>query len=184
MRRLLILLAALSLVGCGTQREASDLLTPRSPARLTFQAFVPAGVGLFSPVNWRREVRPPPGIFEISSGAAVMAGWAYERSEPLPRTGSELARARERLLEEVLRRDPMFELRSVRTQRVAGAPAIEIAGEQTVLRRRLRVRSVHVFKGRVEYVMEALAPPADFERVDREAFAPLLRTLQLAGRIG
>ena len=46
---------------------------------------------------------------------------------------------------------------------VAGAPAIDVDGEQVLSRRDLRTRSVHVFDGETEYVIEAIAPPADYD---------------------
>ena len=65
--------------------------------------------------------------------------------------------------------------------RVAGAPAIELVGEQSIEKRLLRTRSVHVFRAGTEYVIEALAPPASFGRVDAQVLGPLLDSLSLKG---
>jgi hypothetical protein len=56
-----------------------------------------------------------------------------------------------------------------------------VRGEQTVSQRLLRTRSVHVFDGDVEYVIEAIAPPADYDVVERGVLTPLLSSLELSG---
>jgi hypothetical protein len=136
-----------------------------------------------APANWPRRPLKAPGVFSMQSADARVASFAYARSESLPRTSAQLAAASGRLIERVRTRDPSFQLERSRTLRVAGAPAIEILGAQTIARRRLETRSLHVFRGRVEYVVEALAPPADFELVDRRVLEPLLESLRLTGRI-
>lgn len=185
MRRSVCLLAsalALALAGCGSERQrAPDLLSVRPPFGAVPVSFPDAGMSFAAPANWRREPRRPPGVFALASGEAQVVGWAYERKEPLPRRGRRLESARKRLVARVRRLG--FRVAAAKTGELDGAPVIEIAGEQTISRRRLRVRSVHVFRGEAEYVIEALVPPARFELVDREVLAPLLRTLELTGRI-
>ena len=44
-------------------------------------------------------------------------------------------------------------------------------------------RSVHVFEGEVEYVIEAIAPPARFRLVDERVLTPILDSLELEGEI-
>jgi hypothetical protein len=66
---------------------------------------------------------------------------------------------------------------------VGGAPPNEFRGRQRIGGRRMQVRSVHVYRGRAEYVVEALAPRGQFSRVDREVLEPLLRSLEASGRI-
>jgi hypothetical protein len=106
-------------------------------------------------------------------------GWAYARAEPLPRRGPALDSAREALAAEVMRRDPRFQPAGSRVLDVAEAPAVEVTGSQTVSKRRLRVRSVHLFRKGMEIVVEALAPPGEFAGVDAEVLEPLLRSLRL-----
>ena len=65
------------------------------------------------------------------------------------------------------------------TREIVNAPAIDIEGEQVISRRRLRTRSVHIFKGDVEYVIEAIAPLPDYALVERGVMEPLLNSLQL-----
>ena len=66
---------------------------------------------------------------------------------------------------------------------MGGAPAIDVEGEQTLSRRDLRTRSVHVFFGDVEYVIEAIAPPEDYGLVERRVMDPLLDSLELEGEV-
>ena len=121
-----------------------------------------AGMEFSHPRNWRLRRRDLPAAFELTSGEAAIAGWAYAREEDLPEPGAQLESARERLVEAIEERDPEFRVRSAEATEVAGAPAIDVRGDQVIAERRLRTRSVHVFEGEVEYVIEALSPPADF----------------------
>ena len=129
------------------------------------------------------ERRPAPGVFRAVVGQAVVSTFAYRRREPLPRGREELRAAQQRLVREIRRRDRRFRVIRVRLTRAGGAPAIEVLGTQTLSRTRLRTRSVHAFKGRGEYVLEMLAPPARFEAAQARFFDPLLRSLRLSGRI-
>ena len=109
-----------------------------------------------------------PGVFELVSGEAVVAGWAYPRDEPLPETAAQLEGAKEpaaRARSRSATPTTAFERAVVRE--VAGAPAIDVARRAGALdASRLRTRSVHVFEGDVEYVIEAIAPPRDYDVVD------------------
>jgi hypothetical protein len=175
---------ALGLAACGNDRtEPADLFTPKPPVGKREARFPQAGMRFSAPANWPLERRADPGVFSLASGQAVVAGWAYRRREPLPRTSQDVRQASERLVEDVRERDPRFLVRAADSRRVDGNPAVEIRGEQEISRRRLRTRSVHVFRGEVEYVLEALAPPDEFARVNREVFEPLLRSLSVSGRV-
>jgi hypothetical protein len=180
----LLALAALA-AGCGNERQpAADPTAVAAPAGAETVRFRNAGVSFDAPRNWELREREAPQVFSLSSGAAFVTGFAYPRSEPLPDTDAELAAAERRLVRQVRERDEDFDLARARTIEVAGARAIELRGTQTLSNRRLATRSVHVFEGSVEYVFEAIAPPgAAFARTDREVLAPLLRSLELSGRI-
>ena len=65
-------------------------------------------MALERPANWRLRRRDAPGVFELLSGEAVVAGWAYPREEPLPEDEAELEAAKDRLVEAIEERDPEF----------------------------------------------------------------------------
>ena len=181
---LLLLLPLCLLAACGEEQEPAprvfDVKAPRGERRAEFPT---AGMALDRPRNWKLRRRDPPGVFELLSGEAIVAGWAYERDEPLPETDAQLEAARDRLLEAIAARDPDYRVLSAETTEVAGSPAIDVTGEQVVSRRRLRTRSVHVFEGDVEYVIEAIAPPRDHRLVDTRVLEPLLGSLELEGEV-
>jgi hypothetical protein len=175
----------LLLAACGKEQEpAPRVFAVKAPRGERSTDFPNAGMTVVRPRNWKLRRREAPGVFELLSGEATVSAWAYPREEDLPETDAQLEAARGRLLDAVEERDPDFRLRSAVTTEVAGAPAIEVRGDQVLSRRRLRTRSVHVFDGQVEYVIEAIAPPSDFGRVDTGVLAPLLRSIELTGEVG
>ena len=175
----------LLLAGCGEEPDDPPrLFEVKAPRGSTSADFPRAGVSLDHPANWRLRRRDAPGVFELVSGEAVVAGWAYPREESLPETDEELEAARERLVDAIEERDPEYRiLSSLSGGEVANAPALEISGAQVIANREVRTRSVHVFKGEVEYVIEAIAPPRDFELVERQVLGPLLESLELDGEV-
>ena len=185
--RLLPVLAgccALLLASCGKEQEpAPPVFEVQPPKGEQNVRLVGAGMEFSHPRNWRLSRRQLPAAFELTSGGATIAGWAYAREEELPVSDAELETAKDRLLEAIEERDPEFEVRSAETTEVAGAPAIDVEGEQVIAERRLRTRSVHVFEGTVEYVIEALSPPEDYPLVNGRVLEPLLRSLELEGEI-
>ena len=76
-----------------------------------------------------------------------------------------------------------YKLAGARTLRVDGGRAVELLGDQDLSNTRLRTRSLHVFKGRAEYVIELTAAAADFRYLDRAVYRPIRRTLRLTGKI-
>lgn len=178
------LLAAVVLVACGTER--TTLPDPNAPPTGASREidFPRAGLSLRlrRPITVSR--RPAPAVFRFSlPSGAVVSALAYRRTEPLPRSPASLREARKRLTRAARGRDPRFRLQSARVVRVAGAPGVEVVGTQTLSGGRLETRSVHLFKGTAEYVFELIAPRADFGKVDRSVFSPMLRTLRLTGRV-
>ena len=170
------------LAACGEEPDdpprVFDVKTPRGSRPAEFPE---AGMAFTRPRNWTIRRREPPGVFELVSGEAVVAGWAYTRVEPLPETDAELEGAKDRLQDAIHDRDPDYRIESTVIRELANAPAVDITGEQVLSRRTLRTRSVHVFKGDVEYVIEAIAPARDYGRVERGVMEPLLRSLELEG---
>jgi hypothetical protein len=170
--------------GCGAERAEpvapGAVAEPAGERALEFRA---AGMRLRAPANWRIERRQAPAVFTLRSGTALVSGFAYRREEPLPRSGAELDAAERRLVAQVRERDPAVRGLVAKAARVDGALAIELRAEQTISRRRLRTRSLHVFRGEAEYVVEALAAPDDFALVDERVLDPLLDSLELSGRV-
>jgi hypothetical protein len=172
------------IAGCGNDApERADVAAVATPAGATERAIPRVGMTFTAPENWGFQEREAPGAFALFSGSAAVSGFAYRRREPLPRSRTELEEARTRLVEEVLERDPDFDLEKAEETRHARRPAVEIVGTQVLSRRKVRTRSVHIYAGRVEYVLEALAPPEDFETVSRRVLDPLLESLRVTGRV-
>jgi hypothetical protein len=185
MRRPPVLAALLALTlaagGCGYDRTpAPDTATPLAPQGSARLRFPDAGVTLAAPGRWDQAPGQAPLVATMSSGRATVAVWRFARGEPLPRSADDMRRARRDLLKAVKARDPSFRERSVRIRRVGGHRALEVRGTGTVEGQARGVRSLHVFAFGGEVVVDGLAPPGDFARVDREVFAPVMRSLRLA----
>lgn len=171
------------LAACGEEQEpAPDVFAVKEPNGAKREVFRSAGIELERPANWKIRRRDPPGVFEILSGEALVAGWAYPREEPLPETASQLDAAARRLTEAIVERDSSFRVRRAEPSSVGDSLAIDILGTQRISKRKLRTRSVHVFEGNVEYVFEALAPPRPFKRTNK-VLAQILRTLEVSGEL-
>ena len=184
MRPLAILLPlALALASCGNERAeapASRVAGNDPVKRVEFPRY---GVQVSVPTTASVERTARPGVFRLFLGQPLISMFAYPREEQIPRERDDLKVARRRLLKEVKRRDPDYELISSRLTELGGARAIELLGDQRISRGQLRTRSVHVYKRDAEYVIELLAPLAEFDRTDREVFEPLLRSLELSGKV-
>lgn len=185
--RVLALAAVLSaclLAACGTEKT----VLPDPDAAPTGASreirFPKAGMTVRLRLPIRVTRRPAPAVFRFSMpSGAVVSALAYKRKEPVPSTARELRQARKRLVDAVRRRDPTFTLESARPVRIAGAPGVEIVGTQKLSGGRLTTRSLHLFRGSAEYVLELIAEGKSFAKVDRSVFSPMLRTLDLTGRV-
>jgi len=171
---------------CGTERatvpDPNSLLPDLTTTRTV--DFPRAGMSLRvqRPVGLVR--RRPPEVFRVSlPSGAVVAVLAYRRKEPVPSSPSALRAARRRLVAAVRKRDPEFRVASSGIVRAGGARGVEVVGTQSLSGGRLETRSVHLFKGVGEYVLELIAPRADFGPADERVFSPLLRSLELTGRV-
>ena len=170
-------LLAGAITGCGTKPlPAPDPLKVREPGREVRMRDPRTGLRFTAPLNWVKRIRTNPGIFRIASGSAEVSGWAYPRTERLPKTRAELATARDALVAEARKRNASFQLTSSAITKVKGWPAIELRGTQRILGRRVETRSVHVFRAG-EYVFEALAPSGSFAVANEKVLVPLLRSL-------
>ena len=179
---LLVVICVPLLASCGEEPdEPPRIFNVKTPHGSRPAEFPEAGMTFTRPRNWTIHGRESPGVFELVSGEAVVAGWAYMRVEPLPETAAQLEGAKNRLIGAIKERDPDYRVERAVVREVAGAPAIDVRGEQTISQQLLRTRSVHVFDGDVEYVIEAIAPPADYDVVERGVLTPLLGSLELSG---
>lgn len=182
MRRRLALIATAALLGgCGTaEHPAPDVTTPASPAASRI-ADVPAlGLRLTVPANWRLDRGTAPLASTLSSGQATLAVFRYPRTEPLPRTSKALSEATDQLVAAAKVRDPTFAETGRDTTRVDGHPAVVLRGTETVAGQPRTVRSTHVYGEGAEVVVDAFAPAAQFDRVDRAVFDGVTRSLRIA----
>ncbi len=174
----------LPLAGCSDSRPpvATGQLTPSSKAR-TYD-FPRAGLKLDLPRNMQVNRLPRlPAVFRAGLAQPFVSAYAYRRSEQVPRNARELRAARRRLVRTTRGRDRGYRLERSRTAKVDGARAIELLGEQTLGRTRLRIRSVHVYRGGAEYVIEVAAPRRQFARFDAAVWPLISRTLDVSGRV-
>jgi len=180
---LLLILMALAAAGCGAERRGSPDSRVKEGAPSKAFVFPKVGMRFKAPVGNALRAAKKPGVFKIFLGEPVISAFAYRRREQVPKRRSELSAARRRLVGAVKERSRDYRLERSRITKVAAAPAIELLGSQTIARGRLRIRSLHVFKGRGEYVLELLAPKGEYDRANRVVFTPLLRSLKLTGKV-
>ena len=132
------------------------------------------------PSTWSITTGTLPEVAQISSGGAVATVWSYPRTD-LPADPAGVEASRLRLLASLRRRAPSFDLERSRVREVDGAPAVEIVARGRIAGHPVRTKSVHVYKGAAEYVIDAYARPRQFRQAETEAFDPLLATLHLGG---
>ncbi len=176
--------AAVLVGGCGTDRQKVVTTTPRlSHATRAFDVpRVGLKVTLPRQLAVSLDVRAP-GAFKATFGEPFVSAFAYQRSEQLPRTTAELADAGRRLSRAVQARRSGYRLLHADATEVDGAPTVELLGRQTISRRSLQIRSLHVFKGRAEYVIEVVAPDGQFKRFDSDVTPLIRRTLDVSGAV-
>ena len=172
---------ALAGAGCGNERKQptgfSQLGEPLSLINFTAAN---GDVSFGHPSTWSVLNGTAPKVAQIASGTAVASVFAYPRTDlPQDRAGAEASR--ERLIASLKERDPSFDVEASRVRRVDGAVAVEIDGTGKIAGHRVRTKSVHVYKGAAEYVVDAYASPKAFKAADTEAFEPMLATLRVGG---
>jgi hypothetical protein len=180
---LLASLAACALAACGAERHAlpAATVTPDAP-RKQFR-FPAVGLSIELPTEAAPAFRRPPGVFRASLGQSFIAAYAYHRREQLPRNTGELHAAGSRLVAQIRKRGSRFRLVRSSATRAAGARAVEVVGDQRIAGGTFRTRSLHVYKGDGEYVLDMLAPVSDFPGMDRTFFSPAVRSLAVSGRV-
>ncbi len=180
-RLLVPALAAVLLAGCGGTRTAPpDPTAPvASHGELRAERFGAAGVALGVPAGW--VVRPgrAPLVATITSGRAALDVFRYPRTEPLPRTATALDAAVAALAGAARQRDPTFAEAARSRTRVDGRPGVALRGTEDVAGQPRTVRSTHAYAFGAEVVLDALAPAADFARVDADSFRAVVRSVEL-----
>lgn len=176
-----LVLGAAALTGCGNDRTAPpDVTTPGPPLGANRERLDAAGVSLLVPRGWRYDTAvPAPLVATISEGRATVALYRFPRTEPLPDSAAELDAALDALAGAAKTRNPTFAEVARDRIRVDGQPAVVLRGRQDVAGQPRTVRSTHVYAFGAELVVDALAPEADFRRVDELVFRPLVRRLEL-----
>lgn len=185
MRRLAAAAAGLGvlatlLAGCGSSRSsAPDLSRAALPGKTVAHRFPEAGVKLRAPKGWPVKEGSAPLVATISSGRASVAIWRYPRQELLPADKAALQAARKRLVKAVKKAEGDAHVAGSRLVKVGGAHGIQLRGREVIRGQARALRSTHLFSHGAEVVVDELAPPDGFPRVDRHVFRPLLRSLHL-----
>jgi hypothetical protein len=168
------------LTGCGAERTAvppvNRAVRPEAP-----KVFKTADVRFRYPSNWTLVRGKAPAVAHVLSGRALITLWAYRR-RIVPSTREQAALARRNLVRRVRRRDRSFRLGSSRLRRLSGGRAVELVGTGTISRRRVRIRSLHLYRRKGEYVLDAYAPPDVARTMDGLVFRPLVASLRVRGR--
>jgi hypothetical protein len=175
--------AACGLGACGAERHELSAATVSPDAPRKEFRYPAVGLQIELPRAVAPVRRKAPGVFRATLGQSFIAAYAYRRRVQLPRDARELAGARRRLVAQIRKRNGRFRVVRSRSTRAAGARAVEVVGEQRIAGGTFRTRSLHVFKGQGEYVLDMLAPAGDFAGMDRSLFSPAVRSLVLSGRV-
>ena len=174
---------AIAFAGCGNQVKPVSSQAP-TPSKETRSLDYPrAGLTLSLPAELEVAKVGPPGVFRAGVGSGFLSAFAYRRKEQLPRTDTELEDARRRLVDAAEERGDDYDSVSSSTTEIGGSKAVELVGDQTISRARLRTRSLHVYEGRAEYVIELAVPIEDFDRLDRAVLAPIEASLEVTGEV-
>ncbi len=171
----------LAVTGCGAERaEPPDLGQTEAPGAAVPYASPSGDVAFSYPVNWTLVPKQPPGTATVASGDASITVWAYQSVAGVTDPGS-AGLARRRLLKSLQGRDPSFKVTSSRVRQVAGAPAVEIRGTGQIGGAPVQVRSLHLYVGRGEYVIDAFAPPEAFADLESTVFEPFISSVVVKG---
>jgi hypothetical protein len=177
-----VLAVTLVWAGCGSEpQQPPDVGTPGPPGALLELAFAEQGVRLDVPSAWKLErgTGDGPLLATLTSGRATIAIWRYPRTEPLPRTTKDLEATKDSLIAAVKTRDPGFAVTSSRILRGQTRRGVELigTGENSGFDR--RARSLHLFGGGAEVVLDQYATPAQFATVDGDVFRAVAQSLRV-----
>jgi hypothetical protein len=181
-RHALLLPCVLALLtGCGNSRTpVPNLVKPAAADGTRTLTYRKAGLSFRVPRRWSVASQQAPLVTVVSSGPAVVAVWRYPRSQAVPTTAAELARARRSLVAAVRARQPALQVIRASIARAGGTGAIELDAVERTTGQPRRVRSVHVFGYGAEVVLEESAPAGVFHAVDHDVFSPLTQSLTVS----
>jgi hypothetical protein len=170
--------AALLGAGCGNERGTPPPLDALGKPGATKEYANPGIVSFRYPDSWFAAGATPPRYAQLSSGGALASVYAYPRDD-LATDPASLEAARRRLVQSLHRREPGFLVERTRITEVDGSPAVEILGRGRIAGEPVKIRSVHVYRPGVEWLVDAYARPPQFAEANRTAFAPMLASLRL-----
>jgi len=119
-----------------------------------------------------------PELLRATSGQGTIVVWRYPRSEPLPSTRRDLRNARRNLREAITTRDPSFKVDAAILRRLP-EPAVEIAGTGTLAGAKRAIRSLHVYAGGYETVVDCIGPLGDAAQFNTTICVPVLESLSV-----
>lgn len=176
---LLTVLASVA-AGCGAQRNPPpDAGRPGIPFGFEPVSFEDAGIALRAPRGWNYQEPGAPQVVVMNTGTAVISVWRYPRTEPLPDEPAELEAALVNLTAAARARDPDLMVLEESTGQLDGQPAATLTVSTEIAGRRRTVMSVHAYAFGAEVVVDAYAGPRDFFRVNKQAFQPVLDSIEI-----
>ena len=176
-----IAFAVLAVAGCGDDDSTGDLTRIGGGPLVEFKS-PNEEVILRHPRGWVARTGLSPLVAQVATGGAQVSIFAYPRTDN-PETEGEVEEARDKLIRSLGERAPGFLVLRTRIGEVDGSPSVEIRGRGVVAGKPVETRSVHVYKDEVEWVVDAIARPSQFDRANRVGFSPVIGSLQLSDSV-
>jgi len=176
---LVIAATALLAAGCGNERGTPPDLDQLGKPGATEEFESPGALSFRHPRTWIALGANPPQYASLSSGGALVAIYAYPRTD-LGTDPASVEASRRRLIQSLHERDPGFLIERTELTTLDAAPAVEIRGRGTIAGHPVETRTIHVYKPGVEWVIDAYARPRQFDEANRVAFGLLLATIDLS----
>lgn len=175
----LLLTTVLAACGDGPTAEPSVGRPAMDPSGEPY-AFPDGSGSIDLPASWTVTPGPAggPEVVRATSGQGAVTVWRYPRTEPLPSTKKDLVNTRRSLKAAAKARDPELELTAALLRRVP-EPAVELAGTGNLAGAKRTLRSLHVYAGGHETVVDCIGPLADAAQFNETICAPVIDSLQL-----